>query len=88
VANVLNRFLNDVDSSTTKINTLPELQNFLEGYTDSDKLSKLLSDLWNKIEGDIIPSEDFQTLKGIEDFVRTLDQWTKDRTNNLQTEID
>lgn len=87
-ANALNKFLNTLDSETSKINTLPELQNFLEGYTDSDKLSVLLYDLWNKIEGEILPSDDFQTLRGIEQFVRTLDQWVTDRTNNLQTELD
>ena len=87
-ANALNKFLNEVDSSTTKINTLVELQNFLDGYTDADSLKSILDELWNKIEGDVTPSEDFQTLKGIEEFVRTLAQWAKDRTNNLQTEID
>ena len=88
VSNALNKFLNEVDSSTTKINTLVELQNFLDGYTDSDTLHNVLDNLWNKIEGDIIPSEEFQTLKGIEEFVRKLEQWAKDRTNNLQTELD
>lgn len=88
VSNALNKFLNEVDSSTTKINTLVELQNFLDGYTDSDTLRNVLDDLWNKIEGDITPSEEFQTLKGIEEFVRKLAQWTKNRTDNLQTELD
>ena len=88
VSNALNKFLNEVDSSTTKINTLVELQNFLDGYTDSDTLRNVLDNLWNKIEGDITPSEEFQTLKGIEEFVRNLEQWAKDRTNNLQTELD
>lgn len=88
VSNALNKFLNEVDSSTTKINTLVELQNFLDGYTDSDTLRNVLDNLWNKIEGDITPSEEFQTLKGIEEFVRKLEQWAKDRTNNLQTELD
>lgn len=87
-ANALNKFLNEVDSSTTKINTLVELQNFLDGYTEADTLKSLLDQLWNKIEGDITPSEDFQTLKGVEQFVRTLAQWAKDRTDNLQTELD
>lgn len=88
VSNALNKFLNEVDSSTTKINTLVELQNFLDGYTDSDTLRNVLDDLWNKIEGDITPSEEFQTLKGIEEFVRKLAQWAKNRTDNLQTELD
>lgn len=88
VSNALNKFLNEVDSSTTKINTLVELQNFLDGYTDSDTLRNVLDNLWNKIEGDVTPSEEFQTLKGIEEFVRKLEQWAKDRTNNLQTELD
>mgnify|MGYP001032441634 CR=1 FL=1 len=46
----------------------------------------MLDDLWNKIEGDVTPSEDFQTLKKVEEFVRKLEQWAKDRTN--QTELD
>lgn len=87
-ANALNKFLNTYNEETTKIDTLPQLLYFLDGYTDTDKLSDLLTDLWNKIEGSQLPSDDFQTLRDIEIFVKNLAQWSKDRTNNLQTEID
>lgn len=87
-ANALNKFLNTYNEETTKIDTLPQLLYFLDGYTDTDKLSSLLTDLWNKIEGSQLPSDDFQTLRDIEIFVKNLAQWSKDRTNNLQTEID
>ena len=33
----------------------------MDGYTDSDTLRNVLDNLWNKIEGDITPSEEFQT---------------------------
>ena len=88
VANALDAFLNQVDKSTSKINTLKELQSFLEGYTDSDKLSDVLEELWNKIQGSTLPTEEFRNLRGVEDFVRKLAQFTKDRTDNLQTELD
>lgn len=87
-ANALNKFLNTFNEETTKIDTLPQLLYFLDGYTDTDKLSTLLNDLWNKIEGEQLPSDDFQTLREIEVFVKNLAQWCKDRTNNLQTELD
>ena len=88
VANALDAFLNQVDKSTSKINTLKELQSFLEGYTDSDKLSDVLEELWNEIQGSTLPTEEFRNLRGVEDFVRKLAQFTKDRTDNLQTELD
>lgn len=75
-------------SLTQVANTLKELQSFLEGYTDSDKLSDVLEELWNKIQGSTLPTEEFRNLRGVEDFVRKLAQFTKDRTDNLQTELD
>lgn len=87
VSEALNLFLNQTDDTTTKINTLKELQSFLDGYTDSDKLADVLEALWNRIQGSTLPTEEFRTIRGIEDFVRKLAQFTKDRTDNLQTEI-
>lgn len=88
VVQALDKFLNQIDSNDTKVNTLPELQNFLEGYSDTDTLANIIEELWNRVEGSPIPSEQFRTLRGIEDFVRTLKQTTTDRDNNLQSEID
>lgn len=87
VSQALDLFLNQTDDTTTKINTLKELQSFLDGYTDSDKLADVLEALWNRIQGSTLPTEEFRTIRGIEDFVRKLAQFTKDRTDNLQTEI-
>lgn len=87
VSEALDLFLNQTDNTTTKINTLKELQSFLDGYTDSDKLVDVLEALWNRIQGSTLPTEEFRTIRGIEDFVRKLAQFTKDRTDNLQTEI-
>jgi hypothetical protein len=87
VAKALNTFLNEVDSTTNQINTLPELKYFLEGYTDSDKLKHVLIDLQSEILGNPIPSEDFRTLRAIEDFVRVLKSDSENTDNNLQTEL-
>ena len=84
----LNKFLNTRDSSDTKINTLPELQDFLQGITENQTLSNLLSDLKNELWGDPIPNAQFRTLRGVEDYVETLTSNTTNRDNNLQTELD
>ena len=88
LSKALNTFLNESDSSTTKINTLPELQAFLNGYTEEDTLADVLDALWNKIEGDSLPTTTFQTLRGIEDYVRSLSSTTDNSVANLQTELD
>jgi hypothetical protein len=54
---------------TDVIDTLPELAAFLEGYTNKDTLKQLLTALWNTIEGDILPTTQFRTLRGIEDYI-------------------
>lgn len=87
-ANALNKFLNTVDNTTSQIDTLPELQSFLEGYTDTDKLRQVLTNLQADIIGSPIPSENFRTLRAIEDFVRILQSTSENKDNNIQSELD
>lgn len=87
-ANALNKFLNTVDNTTSQIDTLPELQSFLEGYTDTDKLRQVLTNLQTDIIGNPIPSENFRTLRAIEDFVRILQSTSENKDNNIQSELD
>ena len=87
-ANALNKFLNTVDNTTSQIDTLPELQSFLEGYTDTDKLRQVLTNLQADIMGSPIPSENFRTLRAIEDFVRILQSTSENKDNNIQSELD
>ena len=87
-ANALNNFLNTVDNTTSQIDTLPELQSFLEGYTDTDKLRQVLTNLQTDIMGSPIPSENFRTLRAIEDFVRILQSTSENKDNNIQSELD
>ena len=87
-ANALNKFLNTVDNTTNQIDTLPELQSFLEGYTDTDKLRQVLTNLQTDIMGSPIPSENFRTLRAIEDFVRILQSTSENKDNNIQSELD
>lgn len=87
VSNALNNFLNTVDSNSNQINTLQELKSFLEGYTDSDKLKNVLIDFQSEILGNPTPSEDFRTLRGIEDFIRILKADSINTDFNLQSEL-
>lgn len=57
------------EDTTDAIDTLKELSAFLEGYTNKDTLKKILEKLWFTIEGDVLPSESFRTLRGIEDYL-------------------
>lgn len=88
VSNALNKFLNEVDNTSNQINTLPELKFFLEGYTDKQKLYQVLFDLKSDILGSPFPSEDFITLRAIEDFVRILKADSEYTDRNLQSELD
>lgn len=87
-ANALDKFLNTMDNTSNQINTLPELKFFLEGYTDTQKLRHVLLDLQAEILGNPIPSEDFRTLRAIEDFVRILKANSENTDKNLQSELD
>ncbi len=87
VSNALHKFLNTVDETTNQINTLPELKFFLEGYNDKQKLHQVLLDLKSDILGNPFPSQDFITLRAIEDFVRILKSDSEHTDRNLQTEI-
>lgn len=85
VTDVLNKFINTIDNLDEKINTLPELEKFLEGYNDTDKLVDVLKNLYNSIVG--TPNK-LKTLESLESALLTLTQITENRANNLQTEID
>lgn len=88
IAQALNKFLNTTDSTDDSINTLPELQSFLNGYTDSDTLSGLIQDTLNTIYGSPLPTESFRTLRGIEDFVRAFQSQSINADAQLHTELD
>lgn len=88
ISNELNRFLNTVDDSDESINTFLELQKFLSGYKDTDKLKDVLQKLVDDIMGDPYPNPPFRTLRGIQDFVQTLASVNKNRMDNIQTELD
>lgn len=88
VANALHKFLNAVDETSNQINTLPELKFFLEGYDDKQKLHQVLLNLKSEILGDPFPSQDFMTLRAVEDFVRILKSNSEHTDRNLQSELD
>lgn len=88
VSEALHKWLEEYDAENEKINTLPELQAFLEGFTDRDTLLQILTDLWYNIQGSPLPSEEFRTLRGIEDFVRVFKAEIEHQADNIQTELD
>lgn len=84
----VHKFLETVDSENTEIQTLPELQKFLAGYTDRDNLKTLLEDLYNKIQGNPIPDEHFNTFRDIENAIKILIEKTQLKDRELQQELD
>lgn len=85
LANALHSFLTDIDESG--INTFAELQKFLEGYSHTHNLQQVLEDLYNKIQGNPVPNEGFKTFRDIQEFITVLAEATKNRYENLQSEI-
>lgn len=83
----LDRFLNAIDNEADSIQTFPQLQEFLKGYNCKHSLFQVLEDLYNKIEGTPFPSIQFSTLRGIQNFVEVLASVTKNREDNLQSEL-
>lgn len=84
----LNTFFNTTNSEDSSITTWVELSNFLAGIKDSSTLQGLLDQNLNTIYGDPLPSEEFRTLRGIEDFVRVFKQNHKTQIANLKKEVD
>lgn len=72
-------------SLTVISNTLDKL---LNGEQNPEGLDQQLNDLLTKIIGDPTPSDEFLTLRNIEQFVRILQQDHLAKINNLQSELD
>lgn len=96
LAKAVNRIINDPDDAekTKEIDTLKELKEFLKGYTNEDTLDDLLDNLWQLIEGNILPSEQFRTLRGVEDFIinyKTTNDYKQslllEEVNNIETGV-
>lgn len=85
VSNELHRFLSTKDVANIQINTFPELQDFLVGFTDSDTLKDALAKIVSDIMGDPSPTSNFRTLRGIEDFVRVLQSTLENKQPNIQS---
>ena len=88
LSNELNKFLNTYNEEDSTIDTYLELLRFLDGYTDKDKLVSILDNLSSNILGDPLPTEEFRTLRAIEDFVRAFKSNSEASDNNIQGELD
>lgn len=87
ISQVLDNFLNGENPDTSSIDTLPELQKFLEGINDSDTLINILTALWNDIQGTPLPSTEYRTLRGIEDKLISMEVTATNQHSNLQQEL-
>ena len=87
LSNRLDTFFNSVNTGGI-IDTWQELQNFLTGISDDQKLTELLTSNLNTIYGNPIPTEEFRTLRGVEDFVRTLQSSLVNAIRNVTDELD
>ena len=87
LSNRLDNFFNKTNMGG-EIDTWKELQIFLTGISDDKKLVDLIANNLNVIYGSPIPTEEFRTLRGIEDFVRKLQSTLENSDNNLIKELD
>lgn len=94
LANALDKVVNGTGDTTDAIDTLAELKAFLIGYTNKDTLQALLDKLWNTLEGETLPSENFRTLRGIEDYLieyKTANDYKQgtllEEMNNVETGV-
>ena len=88
VSQALHKFLETRDPRDNKVDTLLEIQDFLEGFTNDDTLQGIINDLREELWGDPTPNTQFRTMRGIQDFVEALASVSKNREDNLQTELD
>lgn len=88
LSNTLNKFLNSTDTDNDIINTLPELQSFLSGFKDNEVLKNVLQKIIDDMMGNPIPSQEFRTFRGVEDFIRVLQADLLNITSNIQSEVD
>lgn len=88
LSDAINKFLNTKDNTSSNFNTLPELQSFLEGYNDKQKLHDVLYELKLDILGDPIPSNEFITLRDIENFIKIFKLKIEHDNKNFQQELD
>ncbi len=85
VSNTLNDFLNK-SSEGQDINTLPDLKDFLNGYTNADTLKDIVEALYDKIQGTPVPN--LKTLRDIENLLIALKETIENREHNIQKELD
>lgn len=72
---------------TEIIDNFKDLEAFLAGFTTKDTLMGILTKLWFNIQGEILPSKDFRTLRGIEDFLIKFTTIAKTNIDTLREEV-
>lgn len=79
----------EIDESLNSILKLVNALTTIQGdYVTNDELDEAIENLYNTIEGSTTPTTDFQTLRGVEDFVRALQSQVVNAVSNLQSELD
>lgn len=73
-----------LNSISKIIDAITELQEISDNYATQEDLDEL----YNTIEGETTPTTDFQTLRGVEDFVRALQSQVVNICTSLQKELD
>lgn len=87
LSKTLDKVIKGTEDVTEEIDSISELKNFLKGFKRGDTLQDSLENLWNRVVGDPIPSKDFLTLKGIEDFVLKYKTTNDSKVNTLLEEL-
>lgn len=86
LSDTLDKFLNKRDDVDDNLDTFKEVQDFLEGYKDTDKLKDILNYLVEDIKGD--PTGEGNSLEKLENLFKKFISQHKHDLHNIQTELD
>lgn len=84
LSKAVSKFLGTVNDLDHKIDTLPELQNFLDGYEDTNKLKDILQNLQKEIVGNV---EEGTSLESVQRNLLNLIQSLNHQLEDLHTEL-
>lgn len=87
----LHGFLDEQGTGSKMIDTWPDLTAFLAGFSDTETLKGYLDDLVDQIHLDFWgdkPSPEYDSLKKIEDIIKTMKVYIQTKDTQLQQEID
>lgn len=88
IATEYNNILKIAEALAALSERIDDAEATIEGYVTQEQLDDAIDELKTSLLGDPEPTTEFQTLRGIEDFVRALQSQMVNTDSSLQKEVD